>query len=75
MVSVLFIGDKMLIIDIDKFIDMIADIVENDTISCMHQNYFYLDKENLKANIKIALDRNTGNIIYCTKKEEKEYLQ
>jgi len=52
----------MIIFDIDKLIDMFLDVAEDEIISSMHQNYVFFDRENIKANLKILLDKNENNI-------------
>ena len=49
----------MLILNIEKFLDFILKIIEEELIiSSMHQNYIFIDRENLKHSIMIALDGN-----------------
>ena len=59
----------------DKFIDFILRITEEEIlVTSMHQNYYYIDFEQIKNSIKIAIDKK-DDIIYTINIEKRKYLQ
>lgn len=66
----------MLITDIDKFLDFILSVIEEEIIvSSMHQNYVFFDRDELKNAIKIAIDYKDTDFNYIIKKTKERYLQ
>lgn len=64
----------MLIINVDRFLDEILSIIEEELMtSSMHQNYFFIEKDELKKIIKFCLDINDEKTYDCFNTRE-EYL-